>query len=192
MSKLQYGPEAHLRSHQGQEEMLRKKLRMLPLETALGVIGRMVEETSAALGKEIRVSLSGTDLHLDKFILEGLHDPIVHIVRNAVDHGIETPAERAAKGKDPVGHLDISCAAENGHIIIRIKDDGKGLDYGRVRSRAMEMYPAQAEEIQDMSETRLNAYLFLKNAVFRLLYGAFGQKSRAFEHMESLRKHQQP
>ena len=136
-------------------------LRMLPLETALGFIGRMVEETSAALGKEIHVSLSGTDLHLDKFILEGLHDPIVHIVRNAVDHGIETPAERLAKGKDPVGHLDISCAAENGHIVIRIKDDGKGLDYGRVRSRAMEMYPAQAEEIQDMSETRLNAYLFL-------------------------------
>ena len=136
-------------------------LRMLPLETALGFIGRMVEETSAALGKEIRVSMSGTDLHLDKFILEGLHDPILHLVRNAVDHGIETPAERVAKGKDPAGRLDIRCAAENGHIVIRIKDDGRGLDYGRIRSRAMEMYPAQADEIRDMSEARLNSYLFL-------------------------------
>lgn len=142
-----------------QEDIL--SLRMLPLELIMGNMGKMVEETSAVLGKDIRLTMEGTDLHLDKFILEGLHDPIVHIVRNAVDHGIEEPAERLAKGKDAVGNLAISCSSESGHIVIRIKDDGKGLDYERVRSRAIELFPSQAEEIAEMSESGLNTYLFM-------------------------------
>ena len=142
-----------------QEDIL--SLRMLPLELIMGNLGKMVEETSAVLGKDIRLSMDGTDLHLDKFILEGLHDPIVHIVRNAVDHGIEKPAERLAKGKDPVGRLAVSCSSESGHIVIRIKDDGKGLDYARIRTRAIELFPSQADEIADMSESGLNTYLFM-------------------------------
>jgi len=142
-----------------QEDIL--SLRMLPLELILGNMGKMVEETSAVLGKDIRLTMEGTDLHLDKFILEGLHDPIVHIVRNAVDHGIEKPEDRIAKGKDPVGRLSITCSSESGHIVIRVKDDGKGLDYARVRARAMELFPSQAAEIADMPESGLNAYLFM-------------------------------
>ncbi len=142
-----------------QEDIL--SLRMLPLELILGNMGKMVEETSAVLGKDIRLGMEGTELHLDKFILEGLHDPIVHIVRNSVDHGIEKPADRIAKGKDPVGKLTISCSSESGHIVIRIKDDGRGLDYAKIRQRAMELFPSQANEIADMPESGLNTYLFM-------------------------------
>ncbi len=142
-----------------QEEIL--SLRMLPLELILGNLGKMVEETAMVLEKEITLTLKGTDLLLDKFILEGLYDPIVHIVRNAIDHGIESPAERKAMGKDPVGHVSFSCAAESGHIVIRIKDDGKGLDYKKIRKRAMELYPTQAEDLAAMDEPGLNAYLFM-------------------------------
>jgi chemotaxis protein histidine kinase CheA len=142
-----------------QEEIL--SLRMLPLELIMGNLGKMVEETAMILGKEINLKMTGTDLLLDKFILEGLHDPIVHIVRNAIDHGIESPAERLAQGKDPVGHLQLSCAAESGHIVIRIKEDGKGLDYAKVRLRAKELFPAQAGDIDTMEESALNSYLFM-------------------------------
>ncbi|MBN2874818.1 MAG: response regulator, partial [Spirochaetales bacterium] len=142
-----------------QEDIL--SLRMLPLELILGNLGKMVEETSAVLGKDIRLSTSGTELLLDKFILEGLHDPIVHIVRNSIDHGLETPEERVAKGKDPVGNLSISCASESGHIVIRIRDDGRGLDYARIRQRAIDAYPSQAADIAELPEASLNAYLFM-------------------------------
>lgn len=142
-----------------QEEIL--SLRMLPLEIVLGSMGRMVEETAMSLGKDIRLTMSGTDLQLDKFILEGLNDPLVHIVRNAVDHGIESPEERIAKGKDPVGTLDISCASESGHIVIHIRDDGKGLDYKKIRKRAAEMFPNQADDIASMQDVQLNSFLFM-------------------------------
>ena len=142
-----------------QEEIL--SLRMLPLELIMGNLGKMVEETAMILGKEIDLKITGTDLLLDKFILEGLHDPIVHIVRNAIDHGIESPADRLARGKDAVGHLEISCAAESGHIVIRIKEDGKGLDYPKMRQRAKELFPAQAGDIESMDEAALNTYLFM-------------------------------
>lgn len=141
-----------------QEEIL--SLRMLPLELILGNLGKMVEETAMVMNKEIKFSTYGTDLLLDKFILERLNDPIIHIIRNAVDHGIETPEEREAAGKPPEGKLEIRCTSESGNIIIRIIDDGKGFDYEKVRNRAIEMFPAQEEEIREMDNSALNAYLF--------------------------------
>ncbi len=113
------------------------------------------------LGKEIEFSTYGTDILLDKFILERLHDPIIHIVRNAVDHGLETPEERIRAGKPPTGKIEIRCSAESGNIVIRIVDDGRGFDYEKIRSRAAEMNPAQAEEIRQMEESALNSFLFV-------------------------------
>lgn len=142
-----------------QEEIL--SLRMLPLELILGNLGKMVEETAIIMGKEINFSTKGTELKLDKFILERLHDPIIHIVRNAIDHGIETADEREAAGKPREGSLQILCSSESGNIVIRIKDDGKGFDYARVRRRAIEMNPHQKEEIEEMEEAALNSFLFM-------------------------------
>ncbi len=141
-----------------QEEIL--SLRMLPLELILGSLGKMVEETAIITGKEISYSTRGTELKLDKFILERLHDPVIHIVRNSVDHGIETPEERKAAGKEAEGRLEIACSSEGGNIVIRIRDDGRGLDYEKIRRRAMEMEPLRREEIEEMDDTALNSYLF--------------------------------
>lgn len=141
-----------------QEEIL--SLRMLPLELVFGNLGKMVEETAMLMDKEINFSTRGTDLLLDKFILERLNDPIIHIVRNAVDHGIETPEEREAAGKPREGSLEIRCTSESGNIVIRIIDDGKGFDYEKVRKRAIEMFPTQEDEIREMDNSALNTYLF--------------------------------
>lgn len=142
-----------------QEEIL--SLRMLPLELILGNLGKMVEETAILMEKEIDFSTRGTELKLDKFILERLHDPIIHIVRNAIDHGIETAEEREKAGKPREGQLRILCTSESGNIVIRIQDDGGGFDYDRIRRRAIEMNPHQKEDIEAMDDTALNAFLFM-------------------------------
>jgi two-component system, chemotaxis family, sensor kinase CheA len=142
-----------------QEEIL--SLRMLPLELILGSLGKMVEETAILMEKEIAFTTQGTELKLDKFILERLHDPIIHLVRNAIDHGIESAAEREVAGKPREGSLQIRCSSEGGAIVIRIHDDGRGFDYDKIRQRAIEMHPQQQEEIEEMTEAALNTYLFI-------------------------------
>ncbi len=141
-----------------QEEIL--GLRMLPLELVMGTMGKMIEETAIQTGKEIDFEISGTDILIDKVILEKIHDPIVHIVRNAVDHGIELPEERQKKGKPGVGKIIIKCSSENGNIIIQITDDGQGIDYEKIRKKAIALNPHIQEEIMHMDETALNAFLF--------------------------------
>ena len=142
-----------------QEEIL--SLRMLPLELILGNMGKMVEETALIMEKTIKFSTGGTELKLDKFILERLHDPIIHIVRNAIDHGIESPEERKKAGKPAEGSLEINCTSESGNIIIKIIDDGQGFDYAKIRDRAIEMFPHQEEEIREMDNAALNSFLFM-------------------------------
>jgi len=141
-----------------QEEIL--SLRMLPLELIMGSMGKMVAETAMIMEKEIALVTQGTELKLDKFILERLHDPIIHIIRNAIDHGIETAAEREIAGKPREGMLRILCSSESGMIIIRIQDDGRGFDYEKIRKRAMDLYPHQQEDIADMQAAELNTFLF--------------------------------
>ncbi len=141
-----------------QEEIL--SLRMLPLQLILGSLPKMVEETAISLDKEIDFGVSGADVMIDKIILEKLHDPLIHLVRNAIDHGIEMPEERKKKGKSKVGRIDIACYLESGNIIVKIKDDGKGLDYDIIREKALRLNPVQEEEIRAMDTTGLNAYLF--------------------------------
>ncbi|MCP4400830.1 MAG: response regulator [bacterium] len=141
-----------------QEEIL--SLRMLPLELILGSLDKMVEETAINLDKEIDFTVSGADVMIDKIILEKLNDPIIHLVRNSIDHGIEMPEEREAKGKNRVGQLGITCYLESGNIIVKIKDDGKGLDYDKILEKAIRLNPIQEEEIRALDTSGLNAFLF--------------------------------
>ncbi len=136
-------------------------LRMFPLEIIMGNIPGMAEELSLSLGKKVRLTIKGGDVAIDKLILEMIHDPLIHLVRNALDHGIETPEERAAAGKDPEGKLDIFCRAEGGGITITISDDGRGIDHNRVRSRACSLFPARKDEIEAMNDGDLASLLFL-------------------------------
>ncbi len=141
-----------------QEEIL--SLRMLPLEMIFGSMPKMVEEIAMNVNKEVNLTMSGTDILIDKVILENTHDPIVHIIRNAVDHGIETIEERRRKSKPDTGSIDIKCSTEGGNIVIRISDDGRGINYQELRTRALERYTEREEEIRLMDEEALNTFLF--------------------------------
>ncbi len=113
-------------------------MRMLPIGTTFDRFRRLVRDLSQELGKEIRLETLGAETELDKTVIEQLGDPLVHLLRNAIDHGIETPDERAAKGKDRAGKILLSAEHSGGHVLISIKDDGKGLDRERIAAKGLE------------------------------------------------------
>lgn len=135
-------------------------LRMLPLGLVINPLKTMVEETALAMGKEINLTTKGTDLLLDKTILEQINDPIIHLIRNSIDHGIETAEERRAAGKPQEGQVSINCTSESGRIILRIEDDGQGLDYEAIRSKALRLFPDMADEIEEMDSRSITSFLF--------------------------------
>lgn len=115
-------------------EMLR--LRLVPLETVFSRFPRMVRDLARELGKEVDFVLSGQHTELDRLIVDGLGDPLVHLLRNALDHGLEAPAEREAAGKPREGRLRLSAHQEGAYVVITVADDGRGFDYGRVLAKA--------------------------------------------------------
>jgi two-component system chemotaxis sensor kinase CheA len=112
-------------------------IRMLPVKTVFQRFPRLVRDLARSLGKEVRLVLDGEGIELDKTILEQIGDPLVHVIRNAVDHGIEPPEERRAKGKDPCGQLTLRARQEAGGVAIEIADDGRGLDATGLKSKAI-------------------------------------------------------
>ncbi|MCF7928857.1 MAG: response regulator [Spirochaetales bacterium] len=145
-------------SYKLQEQIMR--LSMLPIDLVLSELPRMVAETSTMLEKEIDLSISGSGILMDKAILEKLNDPLIHIVRNAVDHAIETGDERQRLGKNRRGSIEIMCSAEGGNITIRIKDDGKGIDREQIISRAVERGLVEEDEVDELTETDVYAMIF--------------------------------
>lgn len=135
-------------------------LRMLPI----GIVLRPLENTIALeamnLGKKVKCDIPQTDIAIDKVILEELGDILMHLIRNALDHGLETPKERKAAGKSEEGTVSIRCVRETKHIELRISDDGRGLDYDKIREKAIKLYPERADEIQKMSDKELSQFLF--------------------------------
>ncbi|MCG5511088.1 chemotaxis protein CheA [Ectothiorhodospira lacustris] len=114
------------------------KTRMQPIKKVFGRFPRVVRDLARSLKKEVNLELWGEDTDLDKNLVEALADPLVHLVRNAVDHGIESPEERLAAGKPRVGHVVLSAAQEGDHILLTISDDGKGMDPDVLRKKAVE------------------------------------------------------
>ncbi|HHM04856.1 MAG TPA: chemotaxis protein CheA [Gammaproteobacteria bacterium] len=114
------------------------KTRMQPIKKVFGRFPRVVRDLSRSLGKEINLEVVGEETDLDKNLVEALADPLVHLVRNAVDHGIETPDVREAAGKDRVGNVLLSACQEGDHILLTIEDDGAGMDANRLREKAVE------------------------------------------------------
>lgn len=112
-------------------------LRMVPIRPTLQKMNRIVRDTSQVLGKDVQLICEGEDTEIDKTVLEKLADPLTHIVRNAVDHGLETPAEREARGKNPRGIVRIRCFHEGNNLIIEVSDDGKGIDSDIIREKAI-------------------------------------------------------
>ena len=114
------------------------QLRMVPIGETFSRFRRVVRDTAAELGKDVQLELVGGDTELDKSVVERIADPLMHLVRNALDHGLEPPAERQAAGKPAQGRLTLSAHHEAGSIVIRITDDGRGIRRQKVLERAWE------------------------------------------------------
>lgn len=113
-------------------------IRMLPIGTIFSKFQRLVRDLSAELGREIDLTTEGAETELDKTVLERLNDPLVHLIRNSIDHGIETPEVRLKAGKPRRGKVNLTASHSGAHVIIQIKDDGKGLDKEAIRVKAIE------------------------------------------------------
>jgi two-component system chemotaxis sensor kinase CheA len=113
-------------------------MRMTPVSTLFGRMNRLVRDLTRKNGKKVRLELTGEETELDKTIVEQLADPLMHMVRNSLDHGLEGPEERAAGGKSPEGTLVLSASHQAGHILIEITDDGRGLDTEKILKKARE------------------------------------------------------
>lgn len=134
----------------GQEVMA---IRLLPAGTVFQPLERLVRDISRQTGKDTRLVLTGTETEVDRRILDELRDPLMHMVRNTIDHGIEPPADRAAAGKPSQGVLRLSAAQRGDRVLITVEDDGRGLDVGAIRATAVRrgLLPAERAESLDMS-----------------------------------------
>lgn len=133
-----------------QEEIM--KARMLPVENLFKKFPRMVRDLALKAGKEIDFTMSGQETELDRSMIEEISDPLMHLLRNAVDHGIESPADRAAVGKPRVGQVTLSAAHEESHIIITVRDDGKGIDPEKIKAAAVRKGLVSADAARRMSD----------------------------------------
>ena len=136
------------------------KTRMQPIGNMWSKFPRVVRDLAVACGKQVHLEMDGKETELDKTIVEAIRDPLTHLVRNAVDHGIETPAERTANGKPAEGRLALQAAHEGGKIIIKIVDDGRGIDPQRVRDKAIAVKLITAEQAARMSEREITELIF--------------------------------
>jgi two-component system chemotaxis sensor kinase CheA len=135
-------------------------MRMIPLSTVLDRFPRMVEQTAMELGKEIGLVINGSSVHLDRTVLEKVTDPLIHLIKNAVDHGIELPEDRELAGKARQGSIRISCKTEGNRVSISVTDDGSGFHYEKIRERAKNNWPDQADEIKTMGNDELLRFIF--------------------------------
>jgi two-component system, chemotaxis family, sensor kinase CheA len=142
-----------------QEVVLR--MRMQPIEVVWGKLRRVVRDLGATCGKLVRLEMDGAETELDKTILEAVKDPLTHLVRNAVDHGIEPPEDRLAAGKDKQGLLLLRAFHEGGQVNIEISDDGAGMDPGLIAAKALQLGLVSAEELARMGEREVMNLIFL-------------------------------
>jgi len=113
-------------------------IRMLPIGTTFNKFKRLVRDLSNDLGKQVEMKTDGGDTELDKTVIEQLNDPLIHIIRNSIDHGIESPEVRKASGKNEQGIVHLSAIHSGSNVLIQIKDDGAGLDVNKIRKKAIE------------------------------------------------------
>ena len=134
--------------------------RMVPIGNLFTRLTRTLRDAAKAAGKQVELKLSGAETELDNNIIQQISDPLIHLVRNSVAHGIETPEVRAAAGKAEHGTVGVSAYHRGNHIIVEVEDDGGGIDYERVRSRALEIGIINADDAGRFTEADLLKLLF--------------------------------
>jgi two-component system chemotaxis sensor kinase CheA len=126
---------------------------MVPVRSLFARVPRVVRDVAASLGKQIAVEIAGEETELDRTVIERIGDPLTHLVRNAIDHGIETPAERRAAGKPESGRLRLEAYQQGGNIYVEVSDDGRGLDRERILAKAVSSGLVAADQRLDDEET---------------------------------------
>ena len=135
------------------------QVRMLPVSVTFSRFPRLVHDLSAKLGKKIELEISGEQTELDKTVLEKIGDPLVHLIRNSLDHGIEDEATRVAAGKTPHGTIFVSASHESGNIVIRVADDGAGLNSEKILRKARER--GLVAEDEELTRQQINDLIFM-------------------------------
>ena len=155
-----YEDNASLTSIANEMESGVKTLRLLPLSNIFNPLQRLVRELSREQGKQIELVIEGADTQVDKTIIDEMKDPLLHIVRNAIDHGIETVAEREQKGKPPTATIVLKGYQTTGTVGIEIIDDGRGLQLDKIKQTALRRNLYSEEQLEKMSTTELNSLIF--------------------------------
>jgi two-component sensor histidine kinase len=137
------------------------RTRMVPIGNIFRKLPRLIRELSHHVGKEIEIFITGQETEIDKTMIEHIHDPLVHILRNSLDHGIESAAQRTAVGKSPVGNIAVDAQQQGDQIIVTIRDDGRGIDPERIRQKVVEKGLHSAEHAAALSRRELLEALFL-------------------------------
>lgn len=128
------------------------KMRMQPLQKVFGKFPRVVRDIASAMGKDIELKISGEETEVDRSVIEHIGDPLIHIIRNAIDHGIEPPDVRKAKGKKERGVITIDASQKGTQVLIQVSDDGRGIDIDRVKRKAVENGLVTAEDAERMTD----------------------------------------
>lgn len=137
------------------------KTRMQPISTVWGAFPRLVRDLELHTGKKVRLEREGGETELDRSLLQAIKDPLTHLLRNAVDHGLETPEQRLKAGKPEVGLLRLRAFHESGYVIVEISDDGDGVNFDAVLDRAMTRGLIRQEQLSQMNEREILDLLFL-------------------------------
>ena len=137
-----------------------KNIRILPIATILHMFPRMVRDIARTQGKQVEIIISGSETGADKTIIEELKTPLVHIVNNAIDHGIEPPEERIKKGKNPTGKIILNSYQLDNNMIIEISDDGQGLNINNIKKKAISENLLNKNELSTLSEYQILNFIF--------------------------------
>jgi two-component system chemotaxis sensor kinase CheA len=136
------------------------RVRMVPVEAVFLRFPRLVRDLAGRLGKQVELRLTGEDTELDRTVVDALGDPLVHLVRNALDHGLEEPGERAAAGKSPTGTLELAARHAGGHVIVSVRDDGRGIDPDAIARTAVVRGLIEQEAVEAVDGARAIELLF--------------------------------
>ncbi|SDU34581.1 chemotaxis protein CheW [Stappia sp. ES.058] len=136
------------------------KTRMQPIGNAWQKLPRIVRDLSQELEKPIELEMLGAETELDRQVLELIKDPLTHMIRNSADHGLEMPADRRTLGKSEKGTITLSAYHEGGHIIIEVRDDGRGIDVDRVKAKVLERGISTEAELEKMTDQQIHKFIF--------------------------------
>jgi two-component system, chemotaxis family, sensor kinase CheA len=135
-------------------------MRLVPFDSVVSSMQRLVRDLARDTNKQITLDIIGASVELDKTVLDVLKEPIMHLLRNAADHGLELPEERERKGKSPVGRLELALEQRGNEIIVRVSDDGHGIDLGRIRRAAIKAGLISTQEAAILSEDDVQSFMF--------------------------------